>query len=60
MLKLLGTATVAALLAMSVASRANAAADTDWWTDLGLTAADVGKAALPWTTHPRPVDEGAP
>jgi hypothetical protein len=39
---------------------ASTQARRDWWTDLGLTAADVGEAALPWTTRPRLEDESSP
>lgn len=41
-------------------SVASANVRADWWTALGLTAADVGEAALPFTTHPSAQDEASP
>ena len=38
-------------------SAARAQAPHDFWADSGLTAADMGEAALPWTTFPRLEDE---
>ena len=55
MLKLLGTATAAAMMAASVGTFNQSS--FDWWTPLDLTAADVGQAVLPWTTHPGLSDE---
>lgn len=63
MLKALGT--FAAVMAFALAGAAytqshfidTPKSETDWWTRLDLTAADVGEAALPWTTSPTVQDE---
>jgi hypothetical protein len=55
MLKLLGSATAAAVIAASAGSFGQTS--SDWWTHLDLTAVDVGEAVLPWTTHPGLQDE---
>jgi hypothetical protein len=60
-----GLATFAAVVGFALAGAAYTQShfiethksDTDWWTGLDLTAADVGEAALPWTTSPRLKDE---
>jgi hypothetical protein len=44
----------------STRSAASRRAERGWWIGLGLSAADVGEAALPWTTHPGLEDETRP